>query len=302
MSPYFSIIIPVYNAEQTLNICISSILKQEFRDFELILIDDGSKDLSCDICKSYSLTDTRIIFICQQNKGVSAARNAGLDIAQGKWIAFVDSDDYVEQGFLQQLPAQSDIVMGCMKDQYDDGSIRDTCIIQGKKDVKEDNLRVYLERYISSMLFRSPCGKFYKRELIGSYRFKEDMKVAEDACFVMHYLYRINMITLMPTGAYIVRLSQIPANTKYKTTVETAVRSLNYLFEVYMLNAKKYKLSILPFFSFINYFKYISMHYWKQEPSLWYGNREIRKMYRYVWPDLSWKQKVKLLGSFILRK
>lgn len=91
-----SIIVPVYNVEQYLPRCIDSILEQTFQNFELILVDDGSKDKSGEICDEFAKKDNRIIVIHQENKGVNTARNAGLDIATGSYITFVDSDDWIQ--------------------------------------------------------------------------------------------------------------------------------------------------------------------------------------------------------------
>ena len=85
-----SIIVPVYNKEKYLRDCVDSILQQTYKDFELILVDDGSKDSSWNIIKEYANKDKRVVPVHQENAGVSAARNAGLDRAQGKWICFVD--------------------------------------------------------------------------------------------------------------------------------------------------------------------------------------------------------------------
>lgn len=92
--PFFSIIVPVYNVEQYLNRCINSIIEQTFRDFELILVDDGSPDECPIICDEWSKKDNRIIVVHKANGGASDARNAGLNIACGKYILFIDSDDY----------------------------------------------------------------------------------------------------------------------------------------------------------------------------------------------------------------
>ncbi|MDR2409141.1 MAG: glycosyltransferase, partial [Bacteroidales bacterium] len=92
-----SIIVPVYKVEPYLRRCIDSILAQTFTDFECILIDDGSPDGCPAICDEYAEKDKRIMVIHQENEGVSAARNAGLDIAKGEWIGFVDSDDWCDE-------------------------------------------------------------------------------------------------------------------------------------------------------------------------------------------------------------
>ena len=96
-----SIIVPVYNASQYLKQCIDSILTQSFKDFELILINDGSTDNSLNICREYEAIDSRVIVIDGPNGGVSSARNKGLDIAKGGWITFVDADDYFLEDALQ---------------------------------------------------------------------------------------------------------------------------------------------------------------------------------------------------------
>ena len=90
-----SIIVPVYNVDQYLENCIESILNQTFKDYELILIDDGSTDKSGEICDKYEKKDNRIKVIHKYNGGLSSARNAGLDLACGKYIGFVDSDDSI---------------------------------------------------------------------------------------------------------------------------------------------------------------------------------------------------------------
>ena len=101
--PQISIIVPVYNSEKYLGVCIDSILSQSFRDFELILVDDGSKDSSAQICDEYASQDKRVRVIHKVNGGVSAARNDGLDIAKGEYVTFIDSDDWVEREFLSTI-------------------------------------------------------------------------------------------------------------------------------------------------------------------------------------------------------
>lgn len=98
-----SIIVPVYNSEKFLNECIESILKQTMKDFELILVDDGSKDSSGKICDCFAQKDKRIRVIHKKNGGNSSARNAGLDVAQGKYIMFCDSDDFVDEKWCERL-------------------------------------------------------------------------------------------------------------------------------------------------------------------------------------------------------
>lgn len=95
MKPMVSVIVPVYNAEQTIRRCVASILDQQFTDLELLLVDDGSTDGSGAICDEFAARDARVTAIHQKNAGVSAARNHALDLAQGVYLQFLDSDDWI---------------------------------------------------------------------------------------------------------------------------------------------------------------------------------------------------------------
>ena len=101
--PFFSIIIPAYNANAFLPSILESILSQEYPNFEVLLINDGSTDNTEDICRHYASLDKRISLISKNNEGVSIARNKGLDIAQGKYILFVDADDILYPNALSTL-------------------------------------------------------------------------------------------------------------------------------------------------------------------------------------------------------
>lgn len=103
MNPKISIIVPVYKVEKYIHKCIDSILNQTFKDFEIILVDDGSPDNCGKICDEYAQKDDRVVVIHKENCGVSSARNAGLDIARGEYIGFVDSDDYIEDDMYENL-------------------------------------------------------------------------------------------------------------------------------------------------------------------------------------------------------
>lgn len=122
-----SIIIPVYNTEASLPVCIDSILSQSFTDFELLLVDDGSKDGSRAVCDRYAEKDSRVRVFHQENGGCGSARNVGLDHASGEWVYFVDSDDEVLPGGLQTLldciREDVDIVMAGFERSDENGAI-----------------------------------------------------------------------------------------------------------------------------------------------------------------------------------
>lgn len=101
IEPLISVIIPVYNVEDYIHRCINSVLNQTYKNLEIILVDDGALDRSGDICDEYSEQDQRIIVVHKENGGLSSARNAGLDIARGKFISFVDSDDWIAKDTMQ---------------------------------------------------------------------------------------------------------------------------------------------------------------------------------------------------------
>lgn len=126
MQPIVSVVVPVYNVEKYLCRCIDSILNQTFTDFELILADDGSTDSCGAICDAYAAKDSRVKVIHRKNGGVSAARNTGLDAAEGEYIAFVDSDDYIDRDFLQVLVSameevNADVVVSNYRKENDRG-------------------------------------------------------------------------------------------------------------------------------------------------------------------------------------
>lgn len=101
MNEKISVIIPVYNCEKYLNKCVDSVLNQTYTNYEIILIDDGSTDRSSEICDKYEKVSKKVKVLHQKNSGVSQARNNGVDIAEGKYICFLDSDDYIEKEYFK---------------------------------------------------------------------------------------------------------------------------------------------------------------------------------------------------------
>ena len=297
MEPHISVIIPVYNAETTLNKCVDSVLGQQFPDFGVILVDDGSKDKSLQICEEYARKDNRVTVIHKENGGVSSARNRGLEIAKGNWVTFVDSDDYINDTYLV-LPEDKDIIFASYRN-----------VVDGKESEGFSSacftgcrLSDVVAEYGSNSILRTPWAKFYKRDLIGNIRFPEDMKVGEDSCFVWQYLSRCQTYAVLPQSTYYVRLSAMTSEQKYGMKVDYAVQSLTRLKAAFEPMAAHLGVRRSLFFSFVGYFKLVSSDEWKRNRALWYGNHCIKDFYRYVWPDLSVKQKVRLAIAFLLRK
>ena len=294
-SPAITVIVPVYNAEKTLRQCVDSILVQDFKDFELLLVDDGSKDGSPAICDEYAEKDARVRVFHKENGGVSSARNVGLDNAKGEWITFIDSDDFITEGYFEGVVGREEnVLIKGYKSFTTNG-------FEGGKSADKLNhipeFTSFLNRYITDSLIRCPWAKFYKKSIIGNLRFITDMKIGEDAYFVFKYLAKCNNFIVLPDGEYTVRLADKPDEVKYANSVDYAAQTLSHLKEAFNELVNAHGIDKNHFLSYIGYFKRISKSDWQNDKSKWYGNKEIRASYKYVWSALTTKQKL----SFVLK-
>ena len=197
--PAISVIVPVYNVHEYIGRCIESILGQTFADFELILVDDGSTDGSRDICADFAQRDGRVILLNNNHKGVSAARNAGLDIARGEYIAFVDGDDAVHTYFLEILyKNKAEIAVA---------NYREVQATEISADSKVDICTQLLsqERALE-LLFDDVCfmvvwGKLYSRSVIGKHRFKP-IAMSEDVEFNSRVLVCVKNVVFIDNALY----------------------------------------------------------------------------------------------------
>lgn len=297
---HISIIVPVYDAENTLQQCVDSVLCQNNRDFELLLIDDGSKDNSSAICDEYSQKDNRVKVFHKSNGGVSSARNLGLEKAQGKWVAFLDADDYVTYGYFEGVAEHDEDVLIKGYRKFDNNGIvggKGADDLSGIPEISD-----FLSQYVTDSLLRGPVFKFYKRSLIGDLRFLTDMKIGEDAWFVFNYLAKCKSFVVLPKGKYMVRLAEEPDEVKYAVTVDYAVRSLQYLKDAYDGLVQTHHISKGIFLSYIGYFKRISQADWQQDKGKWYDNPDVKALYDYVWPSLTLKQKHRLVAARVFRR
>ncbi|MDR2100420.1 MAG: glycosyltransferase, partial [Campylobacteraceae bacterium] len=169
--PLVSVIVPIYNVEPYLEKCLNSIINQTYKNLEISLIDDDSPDNSGKICDGYAAKEKRIKVIHKQNRGLSDARNAGLDIAKGEYIAFVDSDDYIAQNTYEDLVGiaqknTADIVVHA----YYITDYNDVMVSQKES---ADNLSIDEIRYMILMdkYSNMTCNKFYKAALFKDLRF-----------------------------------------------------------------------------------------------------------------------------------
>lgn len=201
-----SIIIPVYNAEEYLDRCLASVLAQDFTSYEVILVDDGSTDSSPLICDRYSATSSRFRTVHKQNGGVSSARNAGLDLADGEYVMFVDSDDALAPGALSAMCGKAvgeDLVLGGYSVNVDGIPVRDVCpslAVSYAEDAMTDFFRDNMRRNCD--MLDAPWAKMFRRKAIGGLRFCEGLSYAEDKLFVFSFLESCRSVLTCPLPVY----------------------------------------------------------------------------------------------------
>lgn len=191
-----SVIIPVYNAEKYLTECIESVRNQSFQNIEILLVDDGSTDQSSNICDVFANKDQRIKVIHKKNGGVSAARNTGIDAAQGKYLIFVDSDDYLDMDCIQTLydAISKEDIIDCafcgLRYVYEETNEKieyslPEVTIYSAEDFNEFYLKIKMK-----FGFHTACAKIYKKEVLeqNNVRFKEKIAIFEDGTFTLNYL------------------------------------------------------------------------------------------------------------------
>lgn len=212
-----SIIVPVYNVEKYLQPCIDSILRQTYTNFELILIDDGSTDGSVEICKNAARQDSRIIVLHEVNAGVSAARNAGLNIARGEYIGFVDSDDWIAPDMYEQLMSTiRQHAVGCAMCGFVKTYEEDQIVYPSNK-YRDEN--VFSENACAELCvsvgnrkmdfnFFVVWNKLYKRDIWERLRFDENLKSAEDRWALFHVYCAVEKIAVCPQMLYYYRQNE----------------------------------------------------------------------------------------------
>lgn len=194
MSPLISVIVPVYNKASRIEACLQSILSQDFQDYELLVVDDGSTDGSEAICTRYAeLNSDKIYYFRKDNGGVSSARNTGMDIASGHYLCFVDADDYIRAGFLSALIKEAE--------GYDittESSMLDKEWI-GKK------IADYADTEGRSMLGTAVWGKLYDRDFVikSGVRFDESVRFGEDTLFNLNIWSKAVSIKALHSNLYV---------------------------------------------------------------------------------------------------
>lgn len=205
-TPRVSLIIPVYNAGKRFELCLDSVLRQDFADFELILVDDGSTDGSGDVCDKAADSDNRVRGFHKENGGVSTARNEGIAMAKGRWICFVDADDTVDDNYLSSLlsvdPQEGDLVITGIRHSYSDGTPDKENYSFEKTETTSDPSKLIGKYKLLNIGF-PPC-KLFDRGLILSagLSFDPELTFHEDHVFCLEYFLRCKRVCLVEGMPY----------------------------------------------------------------------------------------------------
>ena len=202
MPPQLSIIVPIYNAADTLKACIESVLTQPFEDFELILIDDGSTDHSHSICQQFAQTDKRITVQSQPNAGPSQSRNNGLEMAQGLYVTFLDSDDTVAAAFYPSAMAymrSKDCDLFVVGIDRFISELNAIALDAGPIALETLNQLILETNFIGL----SACNKVFRRQIITAHQIAfRDVRFAEDLVFVGEFLQHTQTAAIDPQPLY----------------------------------------------------------------------------------------------------
>ncbi len=279
--PKISIIIPVYNVEKYLSICLDSILAQSFTDFEVICINDGSDDKSLEILNEYKNKDSRIRVISQENAGVSAARNRGLNVANGEYISFVDPDDWIEPdcyeiAYNKAVNTNADMLFFGAKYVTDE--------IVEEKNLKSlyicleenDNLNemIHITHTIWNKLFKN---SFLKKHNI---KFAENLKIAEDGVFNYFCILSNPNIVFLPVSLYNHRISRDNSLTTQITPIHD-IEACKYLINTEIFANAAYKYKVMALQKFI-----MNMLWWAKQPrarwNIFKNRKAINEFKNYV--------------------
>ena len=262
MAPTVSIIVPVYNAEKTIGRCVDSILSQQYTDFELLLVDDGSTDSSGAICDSYTLADSRVQVIHKENTGVSDTRNIGISRARGAYLQFLDSDDWI-------TPDATKLLVEAAGEHNCDLVISDFYRVVGERvsrkgDIDED--RVLTREEYAAHMMEQPAdfyygvlwNKLYRRDIVESHRLRMDPELSwcEDFMFNLEYIRHAQRFYALqvPIYYYVKTKGSLASQS---LSISKTIRMKLMLFEYYnqfyksVLDEEEYEKSRLKVYRFL---------------------------------------------------
>ena len=245
MNPTVSIIVPVYNAEATISRCIESIINQEYRDFELLLIDDGSTDSSGTFCDRYAAEDSRIRLIHKENTGVSETRNMALDLACGTYLQFLDSDDWITPNatrlFVEEAERYhcdmviSDFYRVVGKRVAHKGDIDDDCVLT------QEEFSAHMLQNPADFYYGVLWNKLYRRDIVEKYHLRMNPEISwcEDFMFNLEYIRHAEVFYAL----------QVPVYYYVKTKGSLASQGMSI--------SKTIKMKLMVFEYYNNFYKHV---------------------------------------------
>ena len=230
-----SVIIPVYNAADLLPRAVGSILMQEFDDFEVILVNDGSTDSSASVCDEMAEQDMRVRVIHKDNGGVSSARNAGLDAARGEFVMFVDADDAIHDGSLENMYCRkSDFVLAGFEKVMDHKVQEKYSPSRSASYNGTEEICAFFDKVLparNTYILNSACFKLFRRSILvdNGIRFVEGLSFAEDKIFVMTFLQYVRYVSTVPSVvySYFLRSGSLSSDMKSEAHAREVFKLLN---------------------------------------------------------------------------
>lgn len=270
-----SVIVPVYNVEKYLNKCVNSILKSSYKKLEIILVDDGSVDNSGSLCDDLAAKDNRIIVLHKKNGGLSSARNAGLEIATGEYISFIDSDDYIEAKMFETMlkrgiEKEADIIQCGVYRVDESGKLSTTIRVE---DWSSKDGQILEDFFVSQKIPVMVCNKLFRHSLIQNKRFLEGIN-HEDNMFMIDVLPNAKSMVSVSDQLYyyLIRISSITGCNFTEKKFDSI-----YAYKYVLKKAKDVKQEYVPY-----------VQYWRCKNAfyLWYGicnsnlNKKQKKQYK----------------------
>ncbi len=298
-----SVIIPIYDVEKYLRKCLDSVINQTYKNLEIICINDGSPDNCGEILKEYSQKDERIVVITQENSGVSAARNKGIEIAKGQYIAFVDSDDFIEPECYELAikEFENDPEIDLVSFGVNVISIRPDIDNENKSMQNWMNLpfagKMLFNEDISVRFTGSPTRVLFKSSLIKDYNIKFlNYKVTEDTIFIYSYLSNVKNIYFIENQLYNYTLRPNSALTKYspkynfKYSISNFVKAVNEILNFYKKENKLELFNEIIFRRFLNLILY-SLKF-ANRSNIDYAINELNNLTSFLDDSLDWGKEI----------
>lgn len=291
--PLLSIIVPVYNVDKYVSHCLEVLCKQDYKNIEIIVVDDGSTDNSASIIRTFARKDKRIITIFQSNEGVSAARNKGLGVAEGRYITFVDADDYVDPGtyydiITKMISMEADAAIYPFCREYNEGKEIDSLPWDDGEILDKDRIRSQLiPRLLSSYkgiksVSGSVCRTVYRRDKISNLFFNEEVHIQEDLLYCIESYSLMDRILIINSVCYHYVKHDI-------TTTESYRRG-------YYEESKKFERCIVNALKKANVYDYVQKNYWSKRIGMY--SLCISNLYRFDAPPNVDTELIEIIEGF----